>query len=235
MTVWLKVPFAEKDEAKALGARWSPVQKKWYVKEGADTEPFSRWLDPDAVVSDESPSTARKTSATGAAGLATRNNGEPDAPISGTAVYCDGACRGNPGGPGGWGAFIKTATEEVEVFGGAPDTTNNRMELTAAIEGLRWIPESCDVTVLTDSQYVVKGMTEWRHGWVRKNWKDVKNVELWKTLIDEAQRHRAVFKWVRGHAGHSGNERADALANEGLEHAQRTQTVQGVVRRVDKA
>ncbi|WP_345250595.1 ribonuclease HI [Pigmentiphaga soli] len=151
-------------------------------------------------------------------------------PASGHIVFCDGACRGNPGGPGGWGAVVRTPAGETELFGGAPDTTNNRMELTAAIEALRWLAEPAEVAVFTDSQYVVKGMNEWRHGWVRKNWKDVKNVELWQALIAEAQRHRATFRWVRGHAGHDGNERADALANEGLEHARRTGSVQGVVR-----
>ncbi|WP_246013153.1 ribonuclease HI [Pigmentiphaga humi] len=148
-------------------------------------------------------------------------------------VYCDGACRGNPGGPGGWGAWIRTPSSSVEIFGGSPDTTNNRMELTAAIEALRWLPVSCEVVVHTDSQYVVNGMMQWRHGWVRKNWKDVKNVELWKTLIAEAERHRATFRWVRGHNGHSGNERADALANEGLEHARRTGASEAVVRILD--
>ncbi|MBX6318399.1 MAG: ribonuclease HI [Pigmentiphaga sp.] len=212
MVVWLKVPYAEKDEAKALGARWSPAQKKWYVKDAADLTPFQRWLDVDAPASavaapvDEAP------------------------PANGAVIFCDGACRGNPGGPGGWGALIRTPDGTVEIFGGSPDTTNNRMELTAAAEALRWLPQPCDVVVYTDSQYVVNGMNQWRHGWVRKNWKDVKNVELWKTLIAEADRHRATFKWVRGHNGHVGNERADALANEGLDHAQRTGKSEAVVR-----
>ncbi|WP_413816432.1 ribonuclease HI [Pigmentiphaga sp.] len=151
-------------------------------------------------------------------------------PEGGAIVYCDGACRGNPGGPGGWGALIRTASSTVEIFGGSPDTTNNRMELTAATEALRWLPQACEVVVYTDSQYVVNGMTQWRHGWVRKNWKDVKNVELWKALIAEADRHRATFKWVRGHNGHRGNERADALANEGLDYAKRTGRGEVVVR-----
>ncbi len=219
MIVWLKVPFAEKDEAKALGARWSPAQKKWYVKDASDLAPFQRWVDSSA------PAPAGASPAPAA----------DDVPASGVAIYCDGACRGNPGGPGGWGAWIRTPDVTVEVFGGAPDTTNNRMELTAAIEALRWIPEQAEVTVFTDSQYVVKGMMEWRHGWVRKNWKDVKNVDLWKALIDEAQRHRTTFKWVRGHNGHDGNERADALANEGLEHAQKTKTLDRVVRTLTPA
>lgn len=214
MIVWLNVPFAEKDQAKALGARWNPARKKWYVKDLADLSPFEAWVDVHAA----------DTAATEAAAPTM------EVPVSGILVYCDGACRGNPGGPGGWGAWIQTPTRAVEIYGGAPDTTNNRMELTAAIEALRWIVEPSDVTVFTDSQYVVKGMTEWRHGWVKKNWKDVKNVELWKALIDAAQRHKAVFKWVRGHNGHVGNERADALANEGLEHAVKTGGLLGVVR-----
>ncbi|MFA7679709.1 MAG: ribonuclease HI [Pigmentiphaga sp.] len=135
-------------------------------------------------------------------------------------MYCDGACRGNPGGPGGWGAWIQQADQAWELIGGSADTTNNRMELMAAIEALRSLDEAQTVTVFTDSQYLVKGMNEWHHGWIRKNWKDVKNVELWKALIEEAGRHRTTFVWVRGHNGHPGNERADRLANEGLELAQ---------------
>jgi ribonuclease HI len=212
MIVWLKVPFAEKDQAKALGARWNPAQKKWYVKDVADLSPFEAWMtEQPATVPDAPPPST-------------------DAPASGVAIYCDGACRGNPGGPGGWGAWIQTPDKAVEIYGGAPDTTNNRMELTAAIEALRWVVEPTDIVVYTDSQYVVKGMTEWRHGWVKKNWKDVKNPELWKTLIDAAQRHKVSFRWVRGHNGHAGNERADALANEGLEHARRTGAITGVIR-----
>lgn len=212
MIVWLNVPFAEKDQAKALGARWNPVKKKWYVKDATDLSPFSAWVDVNAVKNTVESETIAAT------------------PVSGIAVYCDGACRGNPGGPGGWGAWIQSPTRAVEIFGGAPDTTNNRMELTAAIEALRWIAEPAQVTVFTDSQYVVKGMTEWRFGWVKKNWKDVKNVELWKALIEASARHETVFRWVRGHNGHTGNERADALANEGLEHAQKTGEPLGVVR-----
>ena len=233
MVVWLKVPFAEKDEAKALGARWSPAHKKWYVKDGADAVPFARWHDPDAdpQAVPEAPSRAPRRAASAAPAVQAASAAVPD---GGALIFCDGACRGNPGGPGGWGALIRMPDGAVEVFGGAPDTTNNRMELTAAIESLRWIPEPCEVVVYTDSQYVVNGMTQWRHGWVRKNWKDVKNVELWKTLIAQADRHRATFRWVRGHAGHDGNERADALANEGLEHARRTGRDEVVVRVLDR-
>lgn len=209
MMVWLNVPFSEKDEAKKLGARWNPARKKWYVNNPASLEPFARWQ-PET-------STAPASSAAPSAPLTAHS----DTPPAGeTYIYCDGACRGNPGGPGGWGAWIQTPEQNWELIGGNADTTNNRMELMAAIEALRALEDDQTVTVFTDSQYLVKGMNEWRHGWIRKNWKDVKNVELWKDLIAAAARHRSRFVWVRGHNGHAGNERADRLANEGLELAQ---------------
>ena len=136
-------------------------------------------------------------------------------------IYADGACKGNPG-PGGWGALLVTGATEKELFGGEPDTTNNRMELTAAIRGLDALTRPCEVDIFTDSQYVQKGMTEWVHSWKRRGWRTadkqaVKNVDLWQQLEAAAARHKVRWHWVRGHAGHVENERADALANRGVE------------------
>ena len=138
-------------------------------------------------------------------------------------IYTDGACKGNPG-PGGWGAWLKFNGEEREMFGGERSTTNNRMELTAVIEALGALTRPCQVVLHTDSQYVMKGITEWIHGWKARGWKTaakepVKNVDLW-LLLDEARNaHEIEWKWVKGHAGDEGNERADALANRGVEVA----------------
>ena len=140
-------------------------------------------------------------------------------------IYTDGACKGNPG-PGGWGAWLKSGTTEKEIFGGELNTTNNRMELTAVIEALSSLKRSCDVTVHTDSEYVRKGITEWIHGWKAKGWRTaakqpVKNVELWQRLdklVQEAG-HQIEWRWVKGHSGDPGNERADMLANKGVDKA----------------
>jgi ribonuclease HI len=134
-------------------------------------------------------------------------------------IYTDGACKGNPG-PGGWGAWIRWRTHEKELYGGEPLTTNNRMELRAVIEALSALRRRCRVTVHTDSEYVRKGMTEWLRGWKARGWrtadgKPVKNVELWQQLERLSQQHEVHWRWVRGHAGDPGNERADALANRG--------------------
>ena len=134
-------------------------------------------------------------------------------------IYTDGACKGNPG-PGGWGAWMRWGAHERELFGGERATTNNRMELTAVIEALTALKRPCDVTIHTDSEYVRKGITEWIHNWKKRGWttadrKPVKNVELWQKLDALAQSHRVHWRWVRGHAGDPGNERADALANRG--------------------
>jgi len=134
-------------------------------------------------------------------------------------IYTDGACKGNPG-PGGWGAWIRWGTHERELYGGEPHTTNNRMELRAVIEALSALRRRCRVTVHTDSEYVRKGMTEWLRGWKARGWrtadgKPVKNVELWQALEALSQQHEVHWRWVRGHAGDPGNERADALANRG--------------------
>jgi ribonuclease HI len=134
-------------------------------------------------------------------------------------IFTDGACKGNPG-PGGWGAWLKTGEHEKEIFGGERNTTNNRMELMAVIEALAALTRPCDVVLHTDSQYVQKGISEWIHGWKARGWKTaakepVKNADLWQALDAAQARHKVEWRWVRGHAGHVGNERADQLANRG--------------------
>jgi ribonuclease HI len=136
-------------------------------------------------------------------------------------IFSDGACSGNPG-PGGWGAILRCNGREKELFGFEPQTTNNRMELMAVIEALRSLTRPVIVRVHTDSQYVQKGMTEWIHGWKRRGWKTagkeaVKNEDLWRILDGLAAKHEVEWHWVRGHAGHAENERADALARRGIE------------------
>jgi ribonuclease HI len=135
-------------------------------------------------------------------------------------LYSDGACKGNPG-VGGWGVLLRFGSHEKRLWGGEAETTNNRMELTAVIEGLRALTRGCPVRVHTDSQYVQKGIAEWLPGWKRKGWKTsagqpVKNQDLWQALDSEAGRHQVEWHWVRGHAGHPENEEADRLANEGV-------------------
>jgi len=137
-------------------------------------------------------------------------------------VYADGACKGNPG-PGGWGVLLRAGGSERELHGGEPATTNNRMELTAVIRALESLEARSRVRLYTDSQYVQKGMTEWMHDWKRRGWrtagrKAVKNVDLWMRLDELARGHEVEWHWVRGHAGHPENERADALANKGIDH-----------------
>jgi ribonuclease HI len=142
-------------------------------------------------------------------------------------VYADGACKGNPG-PGGWGVLIRMGQHSKELFGGEIMTTNNRMELTAVIRALEALKRSCQLKIYTDSVYVQKGMTEWIVGWKARGWrtsdkKPVKNDDLWQQLDGLAQAHEIEWIWVKGHAGHEGNERADALANEGVAQVLQTQ------------
>ena len=140
-------------------------------------------------------------------------------------IYTDGACKGNPG-PGGWGALLRSGPSQKEIYGGELGTTNNRMELMAVIQALEALKRPCAITLYLDSQYVLKGITEWLPGWKAKGWKTaskqpVKNVELWKRLDDLVANggHKIDWRWVRGHNGDPGNERADALANLGVAQA----------------
>jgi ribonuclease HI len=134
-------------------------------------------------------------------------------------MYTDGACKGNPG-PGGWGAWLRWGDVERELYDGEPVTTNNRMELTAVIEGLNALTRPSVVDVYTDSTYVRQGITEWIHNWKKRGWttaakQPVKNADLWRALDEAAQRHTVAWHWVKGHAGDVGNEKADELANKG--------------------
>jgi ribonuclease HI len=140
-------------------------------------------------------------------------------------IATDGACKGNPG-PGGWGVIIRAGTRERELSGGEALTTNNRMELTAAIEGLNALKRPCHVTLSTDSRYVMDGLTKWIKGWQKNGWKTaakqpVKNADLWQALIAAAKPHRIEWLWVKGHAGHPDNERADKLASDAAVAASR--------------
>lgn len=136
-------------------------------------------------------------------------------------IYTDGACKGNPG-VGGWGALLIAGAKEKELFGGEKETTNNRMELMAVIQALEALKRPCNIVLHCDSQYVLKGITEWITGWKAKGWKTasrapVKNVDLWQALDQARTQHKIEWKWVKGHAGDPGNERADQLANLGVE------------------
>ena len=136
-------------------------------------------------------------------------------------IYTDGACRGNPG-PGGWGVILSYASKQKTLNGFEAETTNNRMELTAAIEGLRALSRSCDVDLNTDSKYVLQGINEWIDNWKANGWKTaakkpVKNADLWKQLDEQVLRHRIKWNWVKGHTGIEGNEEADRLANEAID------------------
>ncbi|MEE1653154.1 ribonuclease HI [Brachymonas sp. G13] len=141
-------------------------------------------------------------------------------------IYTDGACKGNPG-PGGWGVWLQSGSHSKELFGGEAETTNNRMELTAVIRGLEALKRPCQVDLYLDSQYVRQGITEWIHNWKKKGWitaskQPVKNAELWQQLdaLVHGGIHRISWHWVKGHAGDPGNEKADALANRGVEQVQ---------------
>lgn len=136
-------------------------------------------------------------------------------------MFTDGACKGNPG-PGGWGALLRYKNKEKNLYGGELNTTNNRMELMAVIEGLRSLTRSCEIVITTDSEYVKNGITSWIQGWKKRGWKTaarkpVKNEDLWRQLESEAAKHQIEWKWVKGHSGHRENELADELANLGVE------------------
>lgn len=135
-------------------------------------------------------------------------------------IFTDGACKGNPG-PGGWGALLRAGSHERELWGGEAHTTNNRMEMTAVVQALSALKRPSEVVLTTDSQYVRKGITEWIAGWKQRGWKTaskapVKNAELWREIDALAQQHRIDWRWVKGHSGHTENERVDALANRGI-------------------
>ena len=135
-------------------------------------------------------------------------------------AYTDGACSGNPG-PGGWGVLLRSGDKEKELHGGEAETTNQRMEMTAAIKALQALKKPCRIIIHSDSKYVVQGMTEWIHGWKKNNWKNaskksVANQDLWQQLEQAATKHEVSWQWVKGHAGHPENERADELARKGI-------------------
>ena len=143
-----------------------------------------------------------------------------NAEITQVYLFTDGACKGNPG-PGGWGALLRYNGREKSLFGGEADTTNNRMELQAAIEGLKALKRSCDVLLTTDSNYVKNGVEKWMKGWRKNGWRTankrpVKNQDLWQLLDEQLQKHRVDWAWVKGHSGHRENEMADDLANQGV-------------------
>jgi ribonuclease HI len=136
-------------------------------------------------------------------------------------VFTDGACRGNPG-PGGWGVLLRYHNQEKPLYGAEPHTTNNRMELTAAIQGLLALKQNCHVIITTDSEYVRKGICEWIHNWQKRNWltsdkKPVKNADLWQQLLQATASHEIEWHWVKGHSGHRENEIADQLANQAID------------------
>ncbi len=144
----------------------------------------------------------------------------PAQPLPRVVIYTDGACKRNPDGPGGWGVVLSSGPHRKELHGGSLRTTNNRMELTAVIEALAALKRPSEVELFTDSEYVRKGITEWIHNWKKRGWitadkKPVRNGDLWRALDDAARKHRIQWRWVRGHNGNPGNERADALANLG--------------------
>lgn len=138
-------------------------------------------------------------------------------------IFTDGACKGNPG-PGGWGALLRMGRHEKELSGSDPETTNNRMEMTAAIRALKALIEPCEVTLHTDSRYVIDGITKWIHGWKKRGWvnaskKPVRNADLWHDLIEAAAPHTIQWEWVKGHNGHAENERVDRLASDAADSA----------------
>ncbi len=147
-------------------------------------------------------------------------------------IYTDGACKGNPG-PGGWGVLLEYNGRKKTLHGGEPLTTNNRMEMMAAISALETLREACEITLFTDSKYVMQGLTEWLPGWKARGWKTaskqpVKNQDLWERLDAAVQRHKIEWRWVKGHAGDPGNEMADQLANQGIEQMQAARAAENI-------
>ena len=137
------------------------------------------------------------------------------------SIFTDGACKGNPG-PGGWGVLLRMGEHEKELSGGEADTTNNRMEMRAVIEGLNALKEPCEVALYSDSKYVIDGITKWIHGWKKRGWvnaakKPVANAEMWRELDEASRRHKVSWNWVKGHSGHPENERVDTLASDEAE------------------
>ncbi len=152
--------------------------------------------------------------------ISATDTASPEAAPRAVTIYTDGGCKGNPG-PGGWGVVLLAGRHRRELSGAEPHTTNNRMELRAAIEGLRALNRRCQVTLVTDSEYVKNGITTWINGWQRNGWKTkdkqpVKNAELWQELLDQTARHEMQWRWTKGHANDAENNRCDALANEAI-------------------
>ena len=153
--------------------------------------------------------------------MCSKKKTDPSKMVKQVEIFADGACKGNPG-PGGWGTLLRMGSHEKELSGSDPATTNNRMEMTAVIKGLHALIEPCEVTVYSDSKYVIDGMNKWVHGWQKKGWvnaskQPVRNADLWHELIAEALRHNINWQWVKGHNGHAENERVDRLASDAAE------------------
>lgn len=198
MITYLNVPFAEKDEAKRLGARWNPARKSWYIENVEDITSFMKWM-PEEYKKPHSAKTVKKANKSGEV----------------LKIWADGGCWPNPG-PGGWGWHRSDGESR---FGGDEETTNNRMEMTAILEALQELSDGKSAVIYSDSKYCVSGLTIWRKGWKKKNWmkggKPMINRDLWLMLEDQLDRLDVEIKWVKGHNGDVGNEKADELAGRG--------------------
>lgn len=197
----LNVPYSQKDEVKKLGARWNPTKKTWYIAGVEDLTPFVKWIPREKLKSIKSENIVDEDFEVKTAGV--------------LRIWADGACEPNPG-PGGWGWHRSDGESR---FGGDEETTNNRMEMTAILEALRELPDGKAVIIYSDSQYCVKGLTIWRKGWQKKNWmkkgEPMINRDLWLLLEEQLSRLDVTTKWVKGHNGDAGNEKADELAVRG--------------------